>query len=147
MPALRSHAAPILTISRRSQRRAVVQSRETVAAETASASEVSSIERPAKKTEFDHAALAFIQLRQTCESFVQQEHIHIPLLRNAQSLIQGNVANAGAALDGTAVARVLYQNFPHQPGCNRKEMATILQVRRRLASQPNIGFMHKRCAL
>src|SRR5437867_2871169 len=113
-------------ISFRSHARAKVQSRITVPGETFNTSAVCSMSSPPKKTQFHNLTLSRIDSLQCLQRFIKRRHIRRLLLRQTSRFIERNLDQAAAALGSVSLARVVYQNPPHQPGSNTKKVVPIL---------------------
>src|SRR5580765_3076114 len=96
-----------------------------------------------KITQLDYAALTLVQLGQPSQGIIENKQVQIPLLPNAQVLVESDWRNACSPLDRSTIARVIYQDFAHEASGHAEKMGAVLPVLRSISRQPNVGLMNQ----
>lgn len=103
--------------------------------------------KPAKKAQFDNAALPRIESGELVERVIESHYIDFGLLGESDLGIETQPRSPGAALGGPAVSGVVNENVPHDLRGDAKKMSAIFPLRLLLLNEAKIGFVYERRTL
>ena len=99
--------------------------------------------QPAKKSQFDHTALALVHLRQPPQRVVQSDQIHVRMGTHDQRFIEIHVGRAATSFLIAARSREVDQDPSHELRANGKKMGAVLPFDLADTDQAEIGFMNQ----